>query len=172
MHRPWIALVAGTLAACAPALDWRDVRPVGAHLELQLPCKPASHARQVTLAGARVEMSLYACSAEGVTYAVSHADVADPARVGSALEALASSALANLGAVAPRSSKPAGVEGMTPSPQSLRLEIDGRLPDGRQSFETVVVFAYGTRVYQATALGERLDPNAVGTFVGSLRVRP
>lgn len=172
MHSQWIVLAAGTLVACAPALDWREVRPAGANVQVQLPCKPASHARQVMLAGASVEMALYACSADGVTYALSHADLGDPARVGPALEALARSALANLGAAAPRSSVAAGVEGMTPNPQSLRLEFDGRLPDGRPAVETAVMFAYGTRVYQATALGERLDPNAVGTFLGSLRVRP
>lgn len=172
MHSRWIALFAGTLGACAPALDWREVRPSGAYVQVQLPCKPASHARQVNLAGAVVEMSLHACSAAGVTYALSHADVGDPARVGTSLDALARSALANLGAVSPRASASARVEGMTPSPQAVRVELDGRLPDGRPAAESAVVFAYGTRVYQATALGERLDPDALEVFLASLRVRP
>ncbi|HET9821520.1 MAG TPA: hypothetical protein VFQ16_06820 [Burkholderiaceae bacterium] len=172
MHSRGIALFAGTLLACAPALDWREVRPPGANVQVQLPCKPAIHARQVTLAGAAVEMSLYACSADGVTYALSHADIGDPARVGAVLDALARSARANLGGGLPRSSAPARVEGMTPIPLAVRLELDGHLPDGRPARESVVVFAYGTRVYQATALGAQLDPAALDTFLGSLRVRP
>ena len=172
MHSRWIALLAGALVGCAPSLDWREVRPSGANVLVQLPCKPASHARQVNLAGAVVEVSLHACSAAGVTYALSHADVVDPARVGPALDALTRSALANLGAVSPRTSVSARVEGMTPNPQALQIELDGRLPDGRTAAASAVVFAYGTRVYQATALGERLDQDAREVFLASLRVRP
>jgi hypothetical protein len=34
------------------------------------------------------------------------------------------------------------------------------------------LFALGTRVFQATALGERLEPEASETFFGSIRLQP
>jgi hypothetical protein len=36
----------------------------------------------------------------------------------------------------------------------------------------LAVFAHGTRVYQATVLGERLPDELADTFFGSLRVSP
>jgi hypothetical protein len=172
MRLRWTAPLALALTACTPALDWREVRPPGSATQLQLPCKPASHARQVALAGAPVEMALYACTADGVTYALGFADVQDPARVTPALEALAQAAQDHLGGAAPRAASAARVDGMTPNPRAVHLELAGRLPDGRAVVESVVVFAYGTRVVQATALGERLDRPALETFIGSLKVRP
>jgi hypothetical protein len=46
------------------------------------------------------------------------------------------------------------------------------MPDGRQVTEQVAVFTKGLRVYQATALSGKLEPEAVDTFFGNLRVAP
>ena len=46
------------------------------------------------------------------------------------------------------------------------------MPDGRAVTEQVAVFAKGTRVFQAMALGDKLDAEAVDTFFGSLRLAP
>ena len=73
---------AGLLAACAPALDWRDVRLEGSGVLLLFPCKPDSQTRTLSLAGASVRLSLHACSAAGSTWALAVADLGDPARVG------------------------------------------------------------------------------------------
>ena len=72
-------LLALAIAACAPALDWRLVRPEDGAIEALFPCKPGSHVRTVTLAGAQVRMSMYACTAAGHTYALTFADLGDPA---------------------------------------------------------------------------------------------
>ena len=158
------------MVACAPALDWREVRPGGSAVRLMLPCKPASHARTVTLADRRVEMSMYACSAGDVTYALAFADMADPAAVTPALQELARSARDNLGASAPAASSVLSVPGMTPNAQSAQWRIDGRLPDGRAVQEQMVLFAHGTRVHQATMVGARIDADASETFFSSLAV--
>lgn len=169
-HRIAAALAAAAALACTPTLDWREVRPAGSHAQLMFPCKPASHARSVALAGAQIEMSMFACTAGGVTYALAFADMADPALVTPALAELARAARANLQADAPASAAPLRVPGMTPNERAAQWQIAGRLPDGRAVHERAAFFAHGTRVYQATALGPELDADAVETFFGALRV--
>ncbi len=159
------------LLACAPALDWREVRPVGGGIELLMPCKPDSHARQVQLGLQTVRLELHACTAAGTTWALAFADVGDPARVGVALVELQASAARNLAAAEPRQ-LPLKAEGATPNPASQRVQLQGQMPDGRAVTEQVAVFAKGTRVYQAVALGAVLDADAVDSFFGSLRLAP
>lgn len=163
--------VVGLMAGCAPALDWREVRPEDSGVTMLFPCKPDSHARRVSLGKQQVRLVLHACTAGASTWALAFADVGDPARVGEALSELGLAAQKNLGAsdTRPLSLK---VDGATPNPQSQRIEFVGRMPDGRQLTEQLAVFAKGTRVYQVTALGGKLEPEAVDTFFGNLRLRP
>jgi hypothetical protein len=123
------------------------------------------------LAGAAVRLSLQACSADGQTWGVAHADVEDPARVAVALAELRASAAANVAAGAVEL-LPLQVPGATPQPGSERVRFDGRLPDGRTVQAQVAVLAQGTRVFQVTALGERLPAEAADTFFGSIRFAP
>lgn len=159
------------LAACSPALDWREVRPAGSQLQLLFPCKPVQQARRVTLAGQTVRLVLQVCNAGEQTWALAHADLGDPTHLGPALTELLNSAAANLGA-APGTPQPLQVAGATPHEASARWRFSGQLPDGVAVVEEVAVFAYGTRVYQATALGPQLPPELAQTFMGSLRVVP
>jgi hypothetical protein len=158
------------LAACTPALDWRELSPEGSQAHLMFPCKPASHARRVAIAGATIDMSMFACSAGETVYALSFADVKDPARVGAALDALARAAQSNLQAATGAASEPAKIAGMTPHPQAGQWRLAGLLPDGRAVRERMVLFSHGTHVYQATMLGATLDNEAQDTFFGALRV--
>lgn len=162
-------LLAATLAACAPALDWRDVRPDASGAQLLMPCRPDSAERRLSLAGAPATLTLLACTSGDVTWALGHADVGEPARVQPALEALRRAALANLGAADVRTLALA-VPGATPNAASGRWALVGRLPDGSAVQAQVAVFARGTRVFQATALGPALQPEGLETFFGSLRV--
>jgi len=162
--------LAFAMPACSPTLDWREVRPSGAGLVTLFPCKPASQTRQLVLAGAAVEMALFACAAGGATYAVGVADMGQPQRVEHALVELVAAAARNIGAAAAPSATPVRVEGMTPNPQALRHAFAGRLGNGQPVHETVAVFARGTRVFQATVVGARLDGDAVETFFGALRL--
>jgi len=159
------------LAACAPALDWRDVRPEGSELILLMPCKPTVQERRLPLAGSPVRLSLHACSAGGQTWGLAHADIDDPGRVGAALAALRASTAANVAAGAVER-LPLRVPGATPQPASERVRFDGRLPDGQAVQAQLAVFARGTRVFQATVLGEQLPAEAADTFFGSIRFLP
>ena len=168
----WAGLgTAGLLAACAPALDWRELRPEGSGLAVLMPCKPDQQARRVSLASTQVRLVLHACSAAGTTWGVAFTDIGDPARVGAALDELRVSAAKNLGA-AEATELPLQVAGATPNPASQRVQFQGHMPDGRSVTEQTAVFAKGTRVFQAVAVGPTLEPEAVATFFGSLRLLP
>jgi hypothetical protein len=157
------------LAACSPALDWREVRVEGREAAVLLPCKPAAHARQVRLGDDSVTLTLQACQAAGMTWGVASADVADPTRVGAALQALREASVGNLGAPS-AAALPLQVAGATPQDASGRAAYAGRRPDGQPVQAQVAVFSRGTVVYQATVLGERLSAEAADTFFGSLRL--
>jgi hypothetical protein len=166
-----VMAAASLLLACAPALDWREVRPEGSGATALFPCKPDSHARKVTLGSHEVRLVLYACNAGELTWALAFADVEDPARVAAALTELQAAAARNLGAAA-SSHLPLTIEGATPNPFSQRVQIQGAFPDGRRVTEQLAVFALGTRVFQATTVGEKLDVEAAETFFSALRVAP
>lgn len=159
------------VAACSPTLDWRELHPTGWSLLAALPCKPASQERQVALVGRTVALLMLACSADGHTFALASADLGDPSQVGSALQALGQSAQRNVQARVV-AEQPAAVPGMTPNPSARRWRLQGQLPDGQSVAEQVLVFAHGTRVFQATLIGAQADDARAAPFFDSIRVRP
>jgi hypothetical protein len=176
LHRPdrhasgfGAALLLALLVACSAGLEWRQLRLADWRVAVSLPCKPDRQVRRVPLAGAPVELTLLACSAEGHTFAIASADLADPARVGPALLALGDAARANVqGRIIQE--RPAQVPGMTPYAAAKRWRLQGRLPDGQAVAEQVLVFAYGTRVFQATVVGPRADATLAGPLLDAIEV--
>ncbi len=164
------ALAAACLAfACSPALDWREVRPAGADIAALFPCKPERNSRTLALAGHRVRMEMFACSAGGATYALAYADLPEPGAVGPALSELRALAAANIGAD-PGVPAVQRVPGMTPQAQAGRVVLAGRLPDGAVVQEQALFFAKGLRAYQASVIGARLDGDAARGFFEALRL--
>lgn len=164
------AILVGTfMLACTPTLDWREVRPEGSGALALFPCQPKTRARITRLAGSGAAMTMVACDAGGVTFALSHAELGDPSRVTAALVELRSALAANLGASDVRWAA-FELAGMTPNPQAKRIWIAGRLPDGTPVQEQAVLFARGTRIYQVAMLGALLDEAAASVFFESLRL--
>ncbi len=162
----------GLASACTPALDWREVRPDGAHLALMFPCKPASNARNVDMQGRQVRTFLIACKTADQSFSLSYADVGDPALVGAALKQMRESLTAKLlpSAVQPVASATSlKVSGMTPNPQALAQPLSGQMPDGSAVSGIVAVFARGTVVYQAVVLGPQHDAVAQEGFVNAIK---
>jgi len=96
---------------------------------------------------------------DAATWAVAFAELDDPARVGAALVALRDAAALNLSA---SSAQPRALQiaGATPHPASQRVQLQGRMPDGRRVGAAVAVFARGTRVFQATVVSHGRDADA------------
>lgn len=159
------------LVACGPALDWRQFQPEGWPLVVAMPCKPADQQRRIPLAGTTVALRMLSCSADDHIFAVASADIGDPARVAPALQALAAAAQANVRATVV-DEQAAAVPGMTPQSAARRWRLRGQLPDARPVAEQMLVFAHGTRVYQASVIGPTADDTRVAPFFDALRVLP
>ena len=159
------------VVACTPALNWREVHPESSAAQLLFPCKPSSHAREMDLAGARAKVSLYACEASGMTFALAFADMQDPARVTEALQAWRRAAQENIGATQSQSAL-SQVPGQTPHSQSGVFQMQGRRADGSPLTSHVLLAVKGTQVIQVTVLGSTLEDTAVDTFLQSVRLLP
>jgi hypothetical protein len=162
------ALALAACGACAPTWDWRTVRVPDTQLTAELPCRPGRFQRDVVVAGAPLKLFMLSCEAGGVTYGVATADVADVTRVDAVLHALSEGAGASI-----RSSDPAlgalNMNGITPFSGNTSARLHGRRPDGEQVDESIRVFARGSRIFQATAIGPTLPEAALGPFEAGLR---
>lgn len=134
------------------------------------PCKPSGPTRTVPLAGAPTAVTVLSCDAQGMTFGLTFADVGEPGRVGPALQALAAVTAGNVGATAPAAPSSAPVAGATPNARSGRFTFIGHRPEGAAIQAQLLLFTYGTQVFQATVLGNRLEQEAVDTFFGALQV--
>jgi hypothetical protein len=158
------------LGACSPALDWREVRAEAGALAL-FPCKPVKETRTVLLTGVKTSMTMRACQADGITYALASAEVGDPARIAPALAQLKSNLVGNIGGTAP-AARPLALPGMTPSPEAQRIDVQGALPDGAPVRQSSAFFARGTWVFQATVMGPKPAAEAIDAFFEGLKFAP
>jgi hypothetical protein len=152
------ALMLSLVAACQPALNWREVRPVQSDAVALFPCKPEIEQR----AG----MGLAQCEAAGLRFALSWADAPDPTQAGAALKAMAQALSTKLGQPL-QPAVPLQVPGMTPLPEAAQYRLGGAGSGTR-----LAVFSHGGRVYQALMTAPRDDPAAWDSFVSGLRIEP
>jgi hypothetical protein len=169
LRLPCSGLVFALCTACAPTLNWREIRPEGSGAIALFPCKPSSHVRTVRIGPTSTPMALYACTAGDVTYALAHAELGDPHLVGPALTDLRASTASNLGAVA-KADGALHVPGMTPNDLAGRIRMEGTLPSGEAAHVAAGFFVKGTRVFQVTVLGPKLDDQALETYLGGLKL--
>ena len=165
------AALAAALVACSPTLDWREARPEGSGAALMFPCRPEQHERKVPLGGAILPMRMHACSAGDANFSLATLDVADPAQVTPELAALRAQVLVNLDASGAEE-RPLALAGATPNPESARVHIVGKRPDGSRVVADAAFFVKGLTLYQATVLGSGDAPGheAVDTFFGAIRL--
>lgn len=167
-RRVFSALALVACGACTPTWDWRTVPVPDSQLTAELPCRPGRFQRDVVVAGTPLKLFMLSCEAGGITYGVATAEVADPTRVDAVLHALSAGAGAAI-----RSSDPAlgalNLNGITPFSGNTSARLHGRRPDGEQVDESIRVFARGSRIFQATAIGPTLPATALGPFEAGLR---
>ena len=167
---PVTAVLLAALAACTPALDWRQAYLEGSGVAMLFPCRPDRHERAVRLAGVDLRIQMHSCRTANASFSLTFVDAALPAQVGALLDELRGRAVANLAGVS--TVRPFAVPGATPNDRSAQLRIEGRLADGRGVTEHATFFVKGLRVYQATVLGEAESAEAVETFFGAIKVTP
>lgn len=125
------------LAACSPALNWREVEGV-AEQRGWFPCKPERIERQVSLQGRLVPARLVACDAQGATWSTMGLQFAGPVPAAEALATVRDMLMMNLQAeeAAPPPGLAAGVDGLqwlagrradgAPLTVAVRLRVQGR----------------------------------------------
>jgi hypothetical protein len=156
------------LWACTPTFDWRSVPLPDTQLVTELPCKPSRFQRDVVVAGVTLKLFMLSCETGGVTYGVATADVGDPARIDAVLVALHDSAAAAVRSADSRAGA-FNIHGATPFSGNSSAHLHGQRPDGETVDESVRVFARGTRVFQASAVGASLPEAALKPFEDGLR---
>lgn len=164
------------LAACAPSLNWREVRPPQAQgLVLMFPCKPEHLERRLTLpglAGGPVTMHLLSCEADGATWALSYLDAGTPERWLQAPQVLGEALWGNLSMGRPvsgdarRELGPTSVPGMTPHPAARLWRMSGQRPVSATQYDAVQVqawyFTKGLSVFQASVWAPALREDDPG----------
>ncbi|MEP7056978.1 MAG: hypothetical protein ABI809_04305 [Caldimonas sp.] len=166
-----VAPLLAALVACTPALDWREVRIDDAALLALFPCRPQRRMRDVSVAGATVQLEIVACGAEGSTFAVGHFAASDPARVTDQIDELRRATIANVGATEALE-VPFPLAGATPNRAAGRLRLSGKMPDGAVVREHAVFFVRGLRIYQVSVIGAAPPPAAVENFIANLKFAP
>lgn len=167
-----LGVIVGALAACSPALDWREVRLDGPGLIALFPCRPVGQARDLALGATPVTMKLQACEAAGSTFAVGMADMGDPALVDPGLRALRDASMSKSNSAASAPVGRWGVAGMTPQPAAGRWQLSRARPEGGSLRLETAVFARGTWVIQASVIGEVSAASASVPFFEGLRLVP
>lgn len=165
--RSVVLMLALTGSACSPSLDWRDVRPAGSGAQVLFPCKPELNSRPVTREQPS-RMGLAICKADGLSFSLAWAEVADPAQVTPALQQMRGALLTKLGAQ-PAPLQPLQVPGMTPNPEAAAQRLEGSVKTGSQQAQ-VALFTRGLWVYQAVMLGDKRDDSAWSNFVDSIKL--
>lgn len=158
------------LLACSPTLNWREVRAEPTPLTLLLPCKPDRGARTVPFAGRDTELTMLGCDAGNATFAVAHAEVADPSQAPQIVAQWKAATLVHLrGKVS--GEQPQTVAGASEAVPPVRTTATGQRANGKPVQSQAMYFAQGRRVFQAVVYADTLEPEATDTFFASLRFK-
>ncbi|MDO9405376.1 MAG: hypothetical protein Q7T87_15185 [Polaromonas sp.] len=172
------AVLAGVMAGCSPAFNWRDARFDDAELTALLPCKPDRASRPQAIGGATVTLSMMGCEAGGAMFAVVMADAGDASRVARLQADWQAVTLANIrampvGAGDPGSAThaaPLRVGGADAAPGPVLVTARGQGADGQVVMSQAAYFSRGSRVFQAVVYAEKMNPDAAEAFFSGLRL--
>ncbi|MBV8604141.1 MAG: hypothetical protein JO224_05590 [Pelomonas sp.] len=163
----------GLLAACTPALNWREVQPAGSHLSLTFPCKPDVAVREV----AGLRQGLAQCDADGASFVLAWSELRgsdagqaaatpDPGAVDAALRDMRASVAARLHATA-GAPRPFGVAGMDARAEAQVQDLEA--PGPRHA--RVASFARGALAYELVVISARpVRAVAWDGFTGLMRL--
>lgn len=159
-----------TLAACSPALNWREVRPEHTRLSLLLPCKPDVAQKMVPLGGRPTMLSMLGCEADGAIFAIAVADLGDMDQAAPALLLWQRLTLANMKAEpATLEALPLKISGAAAQVPVRRVAAQGWQADGAAVMGQVAYFSRGAQVFQAVMYAPQIKPEVAETFFTSLK---
>ena len=164
------ALALLAILGCTPAFNWREVSIAATPLVALFPCKAERTSRRLAVGGAEVELHMTHCETAGVTVAIGHARVADPALIAPVLVQWRNAVLAGMRANGskqlvwslPRAS-------LQPSP--VLLEATGTGMDGKPRILKGAWFARDEEVFAAMLYAQTLDPEVGEAFFSGLGFR-
>lgn len=157
-------LLLAALAGCSPDYNWREVQNADAAFSALFPAKPSSHAREINLDGIRTSMSMTAAEVNGALFAVGSTELASPALVQPALNAMKTAMVRNIGGTVASERNVAGA-----IPYSELVANGSR--NGQPVQMTARFAARNQRVYQAVVIGapQALPADTVETFLSSFK---
>ena len=161
------ALASLGLAACSPALNWRNTA-LG-ELSFTLPCKPDRAQRTVPLAGQKLDMEMVGCEADGALFAVSRVGVPPG---GDAEQLQAQWQAASLLQMQAQGSPV--LAPLSTSAQALPLSglaASGKAGDGRAVQARLAWVAAGTDVYHFAVYAARITPEMAEPFFDGVKAR-
>lgn len=162
--RPFLAATTSafsiTLIACTPEFNWRELHAGAGNepqaLTLQLPCKPGKAERKLKLgdeannSAVEVNYLLMACHVGDANFALGRADVGNKEKAIDLMEWLANKLARNIDAKLPAAQN-AAVKGLNGTEDAARrYTLQGKLPDGNEVIEHVLLIKRGTQLFQAT----------------------
>ncbi len=178
----FIGAAAVFLAACSPALNWREVRLD--RLAVWLPCKPDQGQRSVHLASQDVALDMMGCESSGALFAVSHTRLRDPTQVAAFLRAWRAAALENMRATAANerpfagahpaanAAKPTAAPLATiPGIEPVMVEAQGQKPNGDALQARLLWFSSGADVFHIAVYAPRLTADMTETLFSELRLQ-
>lgn len=153
------------LAACSPAFDWREYRSPDAPFTALFPGKPAVLTRQIDLDGQKTALTMTASEAEGNTFAIGTAVMANPGLAQAALPAMQAALLRNINGQITK-------EKSGSSDSGLRVEATGSR--NGQAVQLIGRFvARDTRIFQIVIVGDasKLSRENIDTFMDGVKIK-
>ena len=165
------------LGACAPELNWREVRPADGGWSALLPGKPESMTRNVRLGEIEVAMTMHGARAGEDAYTVAVARLPEGSEAEARERALAGMRSAMVGNLGGRetAAEPVRVPIVDAAGRpvgevvAVRIAAEGRIR-GRPARLVAVFAGEGARVWQAVAVGPGVDDEAARTMLDSFRL--
>lgn len=171
LRRLLVVTSALCIAACSPALNWREVRLQ--HLVATLPCKPDHARRTVQLASQEVAMDMLGCEADGALFAISHVRLdrearTDAVRADWRQQTLATMRAASVRELPFRLTPPAPAAG---TPTTHLLAAQGQRPDGAAVAARLLWLDSGSDLYHVAVYANPLSEERVEMLFSGLSLQ-
>lgn len=152
-----VVVLASALAACSPALNWRQASL--ASVPVMLPCKPDKAQRSVTLVPHTLTLDMAGCEAGGALFAVSRVELPDGVPAPEVLAAWRTQALAALRA---------GQVQDQPTAGAIRVQAHGLRPDGSPVQAALLWRLRGRQIIHWAVYAEHLGTDMTDPFFAEI----